>query len=556
MCSDWPANVLKTFEDVHSQHGYIQAHYMQGDHLTVEVIIPPAEDLTLPSSPPEPFRFKILVPPGFPSSSVVPTVCLTEGEHQVRQVEDLLNRQGTAVSKASLSEGSAISNGLPQLIFPWLNGGTPLDASYGLGVWLYTVRNLLVSSDYKPWFTPTIFLRNFRVTDVDRSPLVLLCGSGATRGKRPYMEDVNFSFPSINISGNNYCSVFGVLDGHGGVECSRFAVEELPTQIVSSLRCGQPSSESLFTAFKKTDEEYILSTDSKAGSTATIVLWNQSTGIVNLANAGDSRAVLSRGGVAINVSRDMKASDSCEIARIAHVGGYVSRGRVNGSLAIARAIGDKFLKKGPQSPVTAEPEIVTFRFQIEDEFLIIASDGLWDVMSSQAAVDLAKGLIQNNDILSSLHDGNTYIDERSAIFKRCQEELSKIGDFMANNACNSLNSLDNITVMLILIQRQSSERRDGFMYPRILLCPENHRQEESNSNEPLMESPYILAPLNPIPNLHVTSVFSVDRDSDGEKSESTAIYHSSSMTVEACSSKRGSMDEDDVMNFLLDDSNF
>jgi serine/threonine protein phosphatase PrpC len=71
---------------------------------------------------------------------------------------------------------------------------------------------------------------------VDRRPLLLLCGAGAARGRRPYMEDVHFSFPAVNISGggggaSNVCSVFGVLDGHGGVECSRFAVDELPSQV-------------------------------------------------------------------------------------------------------------------------------------------------------------------------------------------------------------------------------------------------------------------------------------------------------------------------------------
>ena len=45
------------------------------------------------------------------------------------------------------------------------------------------------------------------------------------------MEDVHFSFPAVNISSGRVCSVLGVLDGHGGVECSRFAVEELPTQV-------------------------------------------------------------------------------------------------------------------------------------------------------------------------------------------------------------------------------------------------------------------------------------------------------------------------------------
>jgi serine/threonine protein phosphatase PrpC len=70
------------------------------------------------------------------------------------------------------------------------------------------------------------------------------------------MEDVHCCFPAVNISGggSNVCSVYGVLDGHGGVECSRFAVEEMPPQIVAALRSGLSSSQALFNSFTNTDE--------------------------------------------------------------------------------------------------------------------------------------------------------------------------------------------------------------------------------------------------------------------------------------------------------------
>ena len=105
-------------------------------------------------------------------------------------------------------------------------------------------------------YTPPPFLRHFTTKGVDRSPLLLLCGAGAARGRRPYMEDVHCCFPAVNISGggSNVCSVYGVLDGHGGVECSRFAVEEMPPQIVAALRSGLSSSQALFNSFTNTDE--------------------------------------------------------------------------------------------------------------------------------------------------------------------------------------------------------------------------------------------------------------------------------------------------------------
>ena len=109
------------------------------------------------------------------------------------------------------------------------------------------------------------------------------------------------------------------------------------------------------------------------------------------------------------VCRDQKATDADEIARIAKAGGYVNNGRVMGILAVARAFGDASLKTGTVTkavtagtfrnklqncgyqveyffPALSEPEITTFRPFASDEFIIMATDGLWDVFSSQDAV--------------------------------------------------------------------------------------------------------------------------------------------------------------------------
>jgi hypothetical protein len=144
--SDWTASVLKTV-DVHPLYGQVTGHRMdlQSDQLVVEVCIPPAEDLSLPHAPPQPFCFQLHVPPGFPGPSGVPSVLLSGGRRQVSLLEPLLRRGDTGASIVDAASSSSLS-GLPQLVFSWLD-----TAKYGLGVWIFAVRNLLVCADYKPW---------------------------------------------------------------------------------------------------------------------------------------------------------------------------------------------------------------------------------------------------------------------------------------------------------------------------------------------------------------------------------------------------------------------
>ncbi|KAK8117702.1 uncharacterized protein PG998_005983 [Apiospora kogelbergensis] len=109
--------------------------------------------------------------------------------------------------------------------------------------------------------------------------------------------------------------------------------------------------------------------------------------VLYTANVGDARIILCRNGKALRLSYDHKGSDENEGKRIANAGGLILNNRVNGVLAVTRALGDTYMK----DLVTGHPYTTETVIQAEmDEFIIIACDGLWDVCSDQEAVDLIR----------------------------------------------------------------------------------------------------------------------------------------------------------------------
>jgi len=133
------------------------------------------------------------------------------------------------------------------------------------------------------------------------------------------------------------------------------------------------------------------------GSTALLsfLIERESDLLLLNANLGDCRAVLCRDGKAVRLTKDHKPQDPDEKARIESLkGGFISRSshsetwRVQGSLAVSRSFGDLDVKQ-PCHYVSAEPELTAFSITPpSDSFLIIGSDGLWDVISDQKAVEL------------------------------------------------------------------------------------------------------------------------------------------------------------------------
>ncbi|KAI9928128.1 hypothetical protein ASPWEDRAFT_50597 [Aspergillus wentii DTO 134E9] len=111
--------------------------------------------------------------------------------------------------------------------------------------------------------------------------------------------------------------------------------------------------------------------------------------VLYTANVGDARIILCRNGKALRLSYDHKGSDENEGKRIANAGGLILNNRVNGVLAVTRALGDAYLK----DLVTGHPYTTETVIQPDsDEFIILACDGLWDVCSDQEAVDLVRNI--------------------------------------------------------------------------------------------------------------------------------------------------------------------
>ncbi|KAF2203277.1 protein phosphatase 2C isoform beta [Delitschia confertaspora ATCC 74209] len=111
--------------------------------------------------------------------------------------------------------------------------------------------------------------------------------------------------------------------------------------------------------------------------------------VLYTANVGDARIVLCRNGRALRLSYDHKGSDENEGRRVASAGGLILNNRVNGVLAVTRALGDAYMK----DLVTGHPYTTETVIQPDqDEFLILACDGLWDVCSDQEAVDLVRNI--------------------------------------------------------------------------------------------------------------------------------------------------------------------
>uniref|UniRef100_A0A672GJC5 Protein phosphatase 1G n=1 Tax=Salarias fasciatus TaxID=181472 RepID=A0A672GJC5_SALFA len=130
---------------------------------------------------------------------------------------------------------------------------------------------------------------------------------------------------------------------------------------------------------------------SDSGTTAVVALIRGKQLIV--ANAGDSRCVVSEHGKAVDMSYDHKPEDEVELARIKNAGGKVTMdGRVNGGLNLSRAIGDHFYKRNKALPpeeqmISAMPDVKVLTLNEEHDFMVIACDGIWNVLSSQEVVD-------------------------------------------------------------------------------------------------------------------------------------------------------------------------
>lgn len=135
------------------------------------------------------------------------------------------------------------------------------------------------------------------------------------------------------------------------------------------------------------------------GCTANVILIKKGT--LYVANAGDSRSVLSKRKIAIELSTDHKPDMETEKTRIAKAGGTVEDGRVDGNLNLSRALGDLHYKgnktlKPEEQMISAEPEVKVFKIEKSFDFIVMGCDGIYESKTSQQMVDFFRNEFEHN----------------------------------------------------------------------------------------------------------------------------------------------------------------
>ena len=228
--------------------------------------------------------------------------------------------------------------------------------------------------------------------------------SHSLQGKRESNEDQHSTILNKDNKEMNNINFLGVYDGHGGKLVSKYLKENLPIYFVKKFKKNIYLKQNRFSKHV-VDVYNLIQNDLKnnhpravnyCGSTCCITIQCLEEGFLWIINVGDSRAVLSNeNGIAIPLSKDHKPNSPEERVRIENLGGKIIFDGVDWrikNLSLSRAFGD--IECTPY--VTHLPQIYCYKLSKYDKFLILACDGLWDVLSNQDAVDFILDLETKN----------------------------------------------------------------------------------------------------------------------------------------------------------------
>lgn len=215
---------------------------------------------------------------------------------------------------------------------------------------------------------------------------------------RDYMEDKGRAI--LNIKGDPEKVLFCLFDGHGGDQVSKFLQNNFINYFKEMLPFDNVN-ESLIRLFKNLDQKLKELNYYQVGATACIIYITKEKGqkVLYSANVGDTRSVLiSKNGVK-RLSYDHRADDKNEYKRIVGDGGIVFGGRVYGSLMLARSFGDWQLKN---YGVNCEPHITRINITDNDKYVIVATDGIWDVFQDMDVFDISKKFDNSKELCNKL----------------------------------------------------------------------------------------------------------------------------------------------------------
>ncbi|CAF3729160.1 unnamed protein product [Rotaria socialis] len=280
-------------------------------------------------------------------------------------------------------------------------------------------------------------------------------GLGSMQGWRVDMEDAHAAVLKLDDNRWSTWSYFGIFDGHAGFRTAVKSAERLHPRIISSLNglvqenANLKSSQNVTSsqldfnkfemamkdAYFKFDNEWKEENrnnnpDDKSGSTAISCLIDLER--IYFLNVGDSRAILvSTDGRILLATKDHKPNDQAERQRIQEAGGTVLIQRVNGSLAVSRALGDFEYKNNSnrrpdQQLVSPEPEITFYARQAKQDeqtaFIVLACDGIWDVMTNEELGTYILGRMRVTDDLCEI--ANSILD--MCLYKGSKDNMSLI----------------------------------------------------------------------------------------------------------------------------------
>ena len=263
------------------------------------------------------------------------------------------------------------------------------------------------------------------------------------QGWRKRQEDAQVA--AISKGEKKDLNIFGVFDGHGGKEISKFVSNHFIDELIKNKNISTDISLALKETFIKMDEimqtkegieeikkycQEALKEDEeqsknetnpqmklleslilkknpeaddifmKTGCTACVMTIDETNKKIYFANAGDSRVVYCKNGKAEAGSTDHKPELESEKNRINKADGWISNGRVKGNLNLTRGFGDLEYKqnknlKPEEQMITADPDIKIIDYSKDIDFVIIGCDGIWDCLSNQEACDFVKEKLKN-----------------------------------------------------------------------------------------------------------------------------------------------------------------
>ena len=313
------------------------------------------------------------------------------------------------------------------------------------------------------------------------------------QGWRKRQEDAHIS--AIAQGEKKDIDVFGVFDGHGGKEISSFVSNHFTEELIKNSNYKNNMEQALKETFIKMDEimqtpesieeikkyarkskeeddlqskkepqnsqmtlfnQLMIQKNPEAndismrtGCTACVMSIDETNKKLYFANAGDSRVVLCKNGVAEAQSEDHKPEMESEKTRIYKAEGWISDGRVKGNLNLTRGFGDLEYKqnknlKPEEQMITANPDIKVVDFTNDMEFVIIGCDGIWDCLKNQEACDFVSKRLKDNPNIQ--------------VSKIVEEMLDSI---VAKDLYNETGvGCDNMTCVVIVFKKNDSGKTE------------------------------------------------------------------------------------------------